>query len=73
MRNSANDGFDAKTDYTVGIGPGSVAVGDFNGDGKLDLATSNQGGGTVSILQNATPKVSIAPGTTPVEGGAIGT
>ncbi len=35
---------------TVGIAPNSVAVGDFNGDGKLDLAVPNAGDNTVSIL-----------------------
>jgi len=41
----------ASTDlYTVGITPLKVVTGDFNGDGKLDLAVANQGSGTVSIL-----------------------
>src|SRR4029077_4752748 len=30
--------------------PAAVAVGDFNGDGKLDLAVTNKGDKTVSIL-----------------------
>ena len=35
---------------TTGTGPESVAVGDFNGDGNLDIATSNSGDNTVSVL-----------------------
>ena len=42
--------FGAKTDFGTGANPRSVAVGDFNGDGKLDLAVANQGSATVSIL-----------------------
>jgi hypothetical protein len=34
----------------AGRGPGSVISGDFNGDGRLDLAVANSGDGTVSIL-----------------------
>jgi len=34
----------------VGDWPYSVAIGDFNGDGKLDLAVANISSGTVSIL-----------------------
>ena len=36
--------------YSVGINPTSVAVGDFNGDGKLDIAVANNGSDNVSIL-----------------------
>src|SRR5260370_4309379 len=42
--------FGAKSDFGTGTNPLSVAVGDFNGDGKLDLATANEGSNTVSIL-----------------------
>jgi hypothetical protein len=42
--------FHARTDFGVGVGPVSVVVGDFNGDGKLDLATANLVGNTVSVL-----------------------
>jgi hypothetical protein len=38
------------TDYAIGTNPYSVAVGDFNGDGNPDLAASNSGSNTVSIL-----------------------
>jgi fibronectin type 3 domain-containing protein len=36
--------------YTVGTGPISVITGDFNRDGKLDLAVANRITNTVSIL-----------------------
>jgi hypothetical protein len=35
--------------------PGSVAVGDFNGDGRPDLVIANFDNGTVSVLLNTTP------------------
>ncbi|WP_276356640.1 FG-GAP-like repeat-containing protein [Cohnella caldifontis] len=34
----------------AGADPTSVAIGDFNGDGKADLAVANEGAGNVSIL-----------------------
>jgi len=36
--------------YSVGMNPNFVAVGDFNEDGNLDLAVSNQNASTISIL-----------------------
>lgn len=36
--------------YVVGSAPSSVTVGDFNGDGALDLATANEGSNDVSVL-----------------------
>jgi hypothetical protein len=39
----------------------SAAVGDFNGDGKLDLATGNSGGNTASILMGAVSPVVLSP------------
>src|SRR4051794_40049151 len=37
-------------DFVVGGGPVSVTVGDFNGDGKPDLATANSLSNSVSLL-----------------------
>jgi hypothetical protein len=42
--------FGTVTNYPVGSVPVSVAVSDFNRDGKLDLATSNNGSDNVSML-----------------------
>src|SRR5881296_3123582 len=42
--------FGAATPFPVGSSPASVAVGDFNGDGRLDLAVANFNSNSVSIL-----------------------
>ncbi|MEG3987652.1 FG-GAP-like repeat-containing protein, partial [Microcoleus sp. S28C3] len=39
-----------KSDFNVGTNPQSVVTGDFNADGKLDLAVANSGSNNVSIL-----------------------
>jgi len=44
--------FDAKVDFTTGTNPRSVAIGDLDGDGKVDLAVANEGGNTVSVFMN---------------------
>ena len=42
--------FAAHVDHATGTNPNSVAVGDFNGDGRQDLAAANDGDGSVSVL-----------------------
>ncbi|MGH8100074.1 MAG: choice-of-anchor J domain-containing protein [Chthoniobacterales bacterium] len=42
--------FAAVTNFGVGTGPNSVAVGDFNGDGNQDLAMANANSNNVSVL-----------------------
>jgi len=42
--------FAAAVNYAVGNVPTSVAVGDFNADGRPDLAVANAGSNNVSIL-----------------------
>src|SRR6185369_11969625 len=46
--------FAPKQDFGTGDGPLSVAVGDLNGDGKLDLAVVSFDFSTVSVLLNTT-------------------
>jgi hypothetical protein len=53
--------FSAKTDFSTSSLPSSVCMGDFNGDGKPDLATANAGNGTVSILLNTTAPGAATP------------
>jgi hypothetical protein len=42
--------FQAAQNFAVGSAPSSVVVGDFNGDGLLDLAVANDRSDTVSVL-----------------------
>jgi hypothetical protein len=42
--------FQTAVNYGVGNGPTSVAVGDFNGDGKADLVAANSQSNGVSVL-----------------------
>jgi hypothetical protein len=62
--------------YAVGTSPNTLAVGDFNGDGKQDLAVVNEQSNTVSVLLgtgNGTfqPAVNYATGALPI-GVAVG-
>ena len=43
--------FSPAVNYPVGANPQAVVTGDFNGDGRLDLAVANSASNTVSILR----------------------
>ena len=46
--------FASKVDIATGSEPVSLALGDLNGDGRLDVAVANEGSSTVSVLINTT-------------------
>jgi hypothetical protein len=63
--------FSSATNFAAGNTPVSIAVGDFNGDGKPDLAVGSNLGHTISILPGNGAGGFGAPATTlPVIGGA---
>ena len=70
LRNTSTSGnfaFAPKVDFTTGSGPRGVVLGDLDGDGKLDVLTSNFGnsgnGNTLSALRNTSTSgnLSFAP------------
>jgi len=52
--------YDPKIDYAVGTNPYDVQMGDFDGDGKQDIAVANFGSNTVSIFRNISTSGSIS-------------
>ena len=46
--------FGVATAFPVGSGPKAITSGDFNGDGKLDLATGNNSSNDASVISNCT-------------------
>ena len=66
FRNTATSGsitsgsFATKVDFTAGTNPTGIAVGDINGDGKIDVAVTNAGSNTISIFKNKSTSGTIA-------------
>src|SRR5207249_3048138 len=52
LRGNGDGTFQPALPFTVGTNPESVVVGDFNRDGKLDLAVANFHSNSVSVLIN---------------------
>ena len=60
-----------QTPFTVGNSPSTTAFGDINGDGWVDLVTTNTSNSTVSVIQTKSgstfeQKFDLATGTSPV-------
>ena len=53
----SNGSYGPAQPYAVGSGPAAVAVGDLNGDGRLDLVTANASTDDVSVLIASAPGV----------------
>src|SRR5262249_22953756 len=62
---AATPTFGGKQDFAAGTLPSALALGDVNGDGRLDVAVANANDNTVSVLLNT-----IAPGATTASFGA---
>ncbi len=68
FRNTSTSGaittgsFAAKVDFTTSVQPFSIAIGDLDGDRKLDLAVANLGTNSVSIFRNTSTSGSITAG-----------
>lgn len=63
LRNTSTAGnlsLAAPINYTAGANPVGAAIGDFNGDGKPDIAVANNGSSTVSVFKNLSTTGNIA-------------
>ena len=63
--------FQAPLIYAVGNRPAGIVTGDFNADGKLDIAVANTGDGTASVLYGKgdgtfQPAITLTVGNAPV-------
>jgi uncharacterized protein YjdB len=68
FRNTASSGsitsgsFASKVDFTTGSQPYGVTIADIDGDGKLDVAVTNNASNTVSVFRNTATSGSITSG-----------
>ena len=58
---STTTSFSTSFDLPIGADPQEVAIGDFNNDGKVDLAIANYGANTVSVIFGETTMGATVP------------
>lgn len=60
--------FSARTDFAVGVNPRGITLGDFNKDGKMDIACVNFNSNSISVLLNTTTPGAATPSFTITSG-----
>jgi hypothetical protein len=65
--------FATQRTFAAGAAPTAIAAGDFNGDGRPDLAVANQNSDTVSVLLNTTAPGATTPSFAAQQTFAVGT
>jgi len=58
---AAAPAFAAKVDFSTGTGPAAIALGDLNGDGRLDVVVANLNSDTASVLLDETAPGAATP------------
>jgi hypothetical protein len=62
FKNESQNGiisFSGRTDFNAGLSPQHVVIGDLDGDGKPDMAVTNYGSNTITLLRNTQTTASL--------------
>ncbi len=70
---SSTANFSTSEEFATGAGPRSIAVGDLNGDGKLEIVVGNYSTNTISVFYNTTTPGAATPSFAPKQDFTAGT